>query len=62
MPREKIGRVIVCCMTLLVAGIVQSVALLKGIDGATLKLFYTLIGGVVGFTFGRIFPGKKRED
>lgn len=62
MPRDKIGRIVVCCFALFVVGVVQSVALLCHIDGATLKLFYTFAGGVVGFLISRIFPGKKKGD
>lgn len=61
MPVDKRGRLILCIFALFVMGAVEIVALLKGIDGATIKLFFGVVGGIVGFMFGRIWPEKKGD-
>lgn len=45
--------VIVCCVAIAVIGLIETIALFRGINGTYLGLALAGIGGIAGFMFGK---------
>lgn len=46
-------KVIISSVAIVTIGVIEALALIKGINGAFLMLALTFIGGIAGFTFSK---------